>query len=307
MTASVLGAAVQLGGGLLAGPLAAGAVQHLKAVLQGRPGPATAQRYRELRRLWRKGGVSPELAGEPYRLAPALAGVCTLLAILMVPVGGLTGSWGIGDDALLLVGLLALPRFALALAAWDTGSAFALMGASRDLTFAVFAEATLLLVILLTALPAGGDTSLAAMSTVGAAAWEQPIHVCAALAYGLVALAETGRQPFDNPDTHLELTMVHEGPLLEYAGRELALLQWAADARLWLVLLLGTELFVPRVQPLAAGLAVTAAVVALLCVAVAVTETVLAKMRILRVPTQLLGGAALCLVGLVTRLAQGGS
>src|SRR5205814_2875195 len=124
-----------------------------------------------------------------------------LLALLVVPVAGRAPSWGLGHDALVLVGLLALGRFAITLAAWDTGSGFALMGASRDLTFAVFAEGVLLLVILLAAIAAGGDTDLAAMSAAaaGSSIWRQPLHWCAGLAFCLVALTETGRQPIDNP------------------------------------------------------------------------------------------------------------
>ena len=151
-----------------------------------------------------------------------------------------------------LVGLLALGRFAIAVAAWDTGSGFALMGAGRDLTFAVFAEGVLLLVILLAALTAGGSTDLVVMSDAasGSAPWQEPVHWCAAVAFALVALAETGRQPVDNPDTHLELTMIHEGPLLEYAGRDLACLQWAASARLWLMLRAGGRAVPAEHRPL---------------------------------------------------------
>jgi formate hydrogenlyase subunit 4 len=198
-----------------------------------------------------------------------------------------------------LVGLLALGRFAIALAAWDTGSGFALMGAARDLTFAVFAEAVLLLVLVLAAREAGGTTDLLALGAVGDDAWGDPSRWCAALAFALVAIAETGRQPVDNPDTHLELTMVHEGPLLEYAGRDLALLAWAASARLWLMLVLGAALFAPSAGSFVAGLAIAAAAVGGLCAAVAVTETTLAKMRVLRVPLFLGAGAALCIAGLV--------
>jgi formate hydrogenlyase subunit 4 len=196
------------------------------------------------------------------------------------------------------VGLLALGRFATALAAWDTGSGFALMSAARDLTFALFAEGVLLLVVALLAVTAGGTTDLLALTGASASAWENPAHWCAALAFAVLAIAETGRQPVDNPDTHLELTMVHEGPLLEYAGRDLALLQWAAAGRLWLMLVLAAGLFGPSAGPFAPDLAIAAAVVAVLCAAVAATETALAKMRVLRVPLFLAGGAALCVAGL---------
>jgi formate hydrogenlyase subunit 4 len=296
--ATAVAGALQVGGVLLA-PLAGGTVQHLKGRLQGRRGPSPLQPYRDLRRLWRKSTVDVAGAGPVYRVAPAVVAATVLLALLVVPIAGHGPDWGVGHDAVTLVGLLALARFATALAAWDTGSGFALMGAMRDLTFAIFAEGVLLLVIALVARQADGSTDLLALAGVGSAAWGDPSHWCAALAFALVALAETGRQPVDNPDTHLELTMVHEGPLLEYAGRHLALLTWAAGARLWLVLLLGIALFAPAAESVAAGVAVAAAGIALLCVALAVTETALAKMRILRVPLFLGGGAALCVAGLV--------
>lgn len=307
MTAEqALAGALQLAG-LGVAPLAAGLVQTLKGRLQGRRGPGPLQPYRELRRLWRKSTVAPELAGPVYRLAPAVVVASTALALLVVPIGGQAPDWGLGHDALVLVGLLAAGRFAIGLATWDTGSGFALMGASRDLTFAVFVEGALLLVIVLAALAAGGSTDLTTMAAAAAGAdvWREPAHWCAAVAFALVALAETGRQPVDNPDTHLELTMVHEGAVLEYAGREQAGLQWAAATRLWIVLMLGVALFVPKADGFGVQLAVTAVAIPTLCAAVALTETVLAKMRILRVPLFLGGGGALCLIGLATLLATG--
>jgi formate hydrogenlyase subunit 4 len=215
--------------------------------------------------------------------------------------------WGLGNDALVLVGLLALARFAITLAAWDTGGGFGLMGASRDLTFAVSVEALLLLVLVVVALP-GGNTDLLALSesATHAAVWREPAHWAAALAFALVVLAELGRQPFDNPDTHLELTMVHEGPLLEYAGRDLAYLMWGSAARHWIMLVLATELFVPHPGPFAARLAILAASLPAWSVLLAVVETTQAKMRILRVPVFLGAGAAVCLLGLASWFAGGG-
>lgn len=301
--ATVAAGALQVAGALLA-PLAAGTVQTLKARLQGRPGPTPLQPYRELRRLWRKSGVRPVPSTFVYALAPAVVVASVAVALLIVPIAGHAPDWGVGHDALVLVGVLALGRFAIALAAWDTASGFALMGAARDLTFAVFAEAVLVLAVLLAALPAG-STDLTAMSATaaGTGVWDDPAHWCAALAFVLVALAEAGRQPVDNPDTHLELTMVHEGPLLEYAGRELAVLQWAAAARLWLLLVLIAELFGPKGGGFWVQAAILAATVVVLCAGLALTETALAKMRVLRVPLFLGGGAALCLAGLGSWLA----
>jgi formate hydrogenlyase subunit 4 len=299
-------AAIQLFGGVALAPLLPGTIQSLKARLQGRRGPSPLQPYRELRRLWGKSLADPQPTTILYRLAPCLLAATTGLALLLLPIGGISPDWGLGDDALVLVGLLALGRFGLALASWDTGSGFALMGSSRDLTLAVFAEALFVLALLLAALPAG-STSLAAISAAanGSGIWSEPGHWCAAVAFGLVVLFETGRQPIDNPDTHLELTMIHEGPLLEYAGRDLALLQWSAAARHWIVLVLAAEAFLPHWGGFEAQLVCLIAAVVLLCVALSATETAQAKMRILRAPALLAGGCLLALVGLASWLAGG--
>jgi formate hydrogenlyase subunit 4 len=302
MSGAIVGA-VQLSA-IAVAPLLPGLIQHLKGRLQGRPGPTPLQPYRELRRLWGKSRVSPEPRTVVYELAPAVVAASVLVAILLVPVGGRSGGWPVGNDAIVLVGLLALGRFAITLSAWDTGGGFGLMGAGRDLTFAVAAEAVLLLVLVTVALPTG-STDLVALSDAGA--WSEPGHWAAALAFGLVVLAETGRQPVDNPDTHLELTMVHEGPLLEYSGRDLAYLQWAAAARHWIVLVLAAELFVPHPDSFAARLAVLAAAVPALCLVLALVESTQAKMRILRVPLFLGAGGAICMLGLTAWLAGGGA
>src|SRR5436305_4015431 len=114
--------------------------------------------------------------------------------------------------------------------------------------------------------------------------WSSPALGLGAVAFALVLVAETGRQPFDNPDTHLELTMIHEGPLLEYAGRDLAYLQWAAAARHWLVLVLAAQVFLPHPHAVWLQLAVLPLALIALCAALAIVETLLAKMRILLVP-----------------------
>jgi formate hydrogenlyase subunit 4 len=182
------------------------------------------------------------------------------------------------------------------------------MGVARDLMLAVFGEALLVLALLVAALPAGG-TDLVAMSraAAGSHVWGEPAHWCGALAFALVVLVETGRQPIDNPDTHLELTMIHEGPLLEYAGRDLAFLQWAAAARHWVVLVLGAELFLPHWGGFAARLGSSVAGVVVLCGALAVGETAQAKMRILRVPALLGLGCTIALAGVVSYVAGVGT
>jgi formate hydrogenlyase subunit 4 len=294
---AVAAGAAQLAGVALA-PLLPGSIQALKARLQGRRGPGPLQPYRVLARLWRRSVVEPYGAGVVYRLSPAVAAACLLVALAIVPVAGRSGPWGLGNDALALLGLLALARFALAAAAWDTGNGFALMGAARDLAIAVSGEALLAASLLVAALPAHG-TDLVAMSAAaaGAGIWGSPAHWCGLLAIALVVVVETGRQPVDNPDTHLELTMIHEGPLLEYAGRDLALLHWAAAARHWVVLMLAAGLFLPHGSTAGPAAAGTALAVAAACAGLAVLETAQAKMRILRVPALLGLGCAIALAG----------
>jgi formate hydrogenlyase subunit 4 len=302
---NALAGVIQVVGGLALAPLIPGTIQTLKARLQGRRGPSPLQPYRELRRLWGKTLVDPQPTTVVYRLAPCLIAAVMVLALFLVPIAGLSPDWPLGNDAVVLVGLFALARFALAAASWDTGSGFALMGSSRDLTLSVFAEALLVLALILAALPVG-STDLVAMSAAanGSAIWSEPAHWCAAAAFALVVLFETGRQPIDNPDTHLELTMIHEGPLLEYAGRDLALLQWSMAARHWLALSLAAAIFLPHPRGFAAGLALLPVALVLLAVALALTETLFAKLRILLVPRLLGAGAGLALLAVVIRLAE---
>jgi formate hydrogenlyase subunit 4 len=299
-----LGIAVQLAG-LVMAPLLPGLIQTIKARLQGRRGTSPLQPYRDLRRLWRKRTVAPLDTTFVYRTAPSLSASALACALLVVPIGASTVGW-FGSDMLVLLGLLALARFATAAAAWDPGGGFSLMAAGRDLMFSVFAEPLLLLALVLVAVGAQSTDLVQMVAASGdARVASLPAHWCAALAFGLIVLVETGRQPIDNPDTHLELTMVHEGPLLEYAGRDLAMLQWTAAARHWLVLMLAAGLFVPLPQTAPWNMLALAAVVTALCALVAVVESSLAKMRILRVPALLGAGVATCMIGLASWIAQG--
>jgi formate hydrogenlyase subunit 4 len=290
--AGAAAAAAQLVGGLALAPLLPGFVQQGKARLQGRRGPDALQPYRELRRLWSKSTVAPEGTTAVYRLAPAVVAASLVAAVLVAPVGAAAPSLGLGHDVLVLVGLLALARFAIAASSWDVANGFALMGVSRDLTFSVFVEAALVLAVATPALVAGTtDITAIVAATAGTGVWTSPALALGAVAFALVVVAETGRQPVDNPDTHLELTMVHEGPLLEYAGRDLAYLQWAAAARHWLVLVLAAELFLPHPTDVWLQLGLLPVALLLLCGALALVETLVVKMRILLVP-RLLGLAA---------------
>jgi formate hydrogenlyase subunit 4 len=249
--------------------------------------------------------VDVEGAGPVYRLAPAVVAASVAAAVLLVPVASAAPDLGVGRDALVLLGLLAVARFALASASWDVGNGFALMGASRDLTISVFTEGALVLTLAVAALVAG-TTDLAGIvgGTAGGEAWTTPALGLGAVAFAIVVVAETGRQPVDNPDTHLELTMIHEGPLLEYSGRDLALLHWAAAARHWLVLVLAAAVFVPHPASPTAQLALLPLVLVALCGALAVAETLVAKTRILLAPRLLGIAAGVALLGVVSWLVE---
>jgi formate hydrogenlyase subunit 4 len=303
--ATTASAAVELAGGFLVAPLLPGLVQHWKARLQGRRGPSPLQPYRELRRLWGKSAVEPEGTGLIYRLAPAVAAASLGVAVLLVPVASRAPDLGVGRDFLVLAGLFALARFAVAASSWDVANGFSLMGASRDLTIAVAVEATLVLTVAVAALVSGTTNLLGVISgTSGTGVWSNPALALGAIAFALVVVAETGRQPLDNPDTHLELTMIHEGPLLEYAGRDLALLQWAAAARHWVVLVLAAQVFLPHAHSSWVQLAVLPAALVALCAALALIESAVAKMRILIAPRLLAIGALAALLGVASWLVQ---
>ncbi len=302
---SVTAGAVQIVGGVALSPLLVGLTQQAKARLQGRRGAGPLQPYRELRRLWAKSGVDVEGTTLVYRLAPLLVAAAMGTAILLVPASAAAPGLGVGHDALALAGLLALARLAVCAAAWDTSNGFALQGASRDLTLSVFVEAALVLSLAVAALVAG-TTNLPGVvaATAGGHPWTTPALGLAAVAFALVVIAETGRQPVDNPDTHLELTMIHEGPILEFAGRDQALLQWALAARHWLVLVLAASIFLPHPQGVWWQLALLPVSLVLLVLALALTETLVAKMRILLVPRLIGVGAAVALLGIVTWLVD---
>jgi len=302
---TVVSGVTQVVGGVLLAPLLPGLIQHLKARFQGRRGPTPLQPYRELRRLWGKSAIDVEGATTVYRLAPLVVVAALVAAILLVPIAERAPDLGIGHDALVLAGLLALTRFTLAAACWDVSNGFSLQGASRDLTLSMFVEAAFVLALAVAALLAGTtDLRLVIAGTAGVDIWSSPVLTLGAAAFALVVLAETGRQPIDNPDTHLELTMIHEGSLLEYGGRDLAFLQWGAGVRHWIVLVLAAQVFLPHPKGAWWQLALLPAWLIVLCTALALTETIFAKMRVLIVPRVLGAAGAVALLGIVTWLVE---
>lgn len=285
---------LQLGLTLALAPLVTGVIKAFKARWQNRRGPGVLQPWRDLVKYLNRESVISEHASWIYRGVPALYFGAHLAATGLVPMVLANPPLASLGDAILLMGLLALARFALALAALDTGSNFGGMGASRDLAFAALAEPALLLGVLAVAIPVG-STSLEALTQGSSGV----IALLAFAAVFIVAIAETGRIPVDNPDTHLELTMVHEGMLLEYSGWPLGLLLWGSYLKQLVILSLIAALFFPLglaremgLTAIALGLSSYLAKIFLLGLLLGLIETSYAKLRIFRVP-ELLGAATM--------------
>jgi len=310
LPAIVLGV-VQVALTLLVAPLLLGITKRVKARLQYRRGPSVLQPYRDLAKWWSKESVESDAASALTGAAPAIVLAAVVVATLLVPIVGARpplAGWG---DLLVVVGLMALGRFVLALSALDAGSAFGGMGSSREVAIATLVEPALLLAMVGAAL-AAGSTDLGTIATLGVASgtsWYTPPLLLAAGAFAIVAVAETGHEPIDNPDTHLELTMIHEGMLLEASGRRLATLTYAAELKLVLVAGLFSAAFLPvglaaELTPVTLLVAIGAAVAKLIGAAIVfgVLDASLAKLRILALPGLLVTASIVAAIGLATRL-----
>ena len=282
-------------------PLLTGLVRVVKARLQRRRGPSLLQPYRDLARLARKEAIVADSASWLFRIAPYIVFAATWTAAALIPTfaTGLLFSWS--ADLIAIVALLGLARFFLALAGLDVGTSFGGLGASREAMFASLAEPAMIVIVFSLALIAGSTqlSTVAAAMTAGVGL--RVTLGMALIALVIVAVAENGRIPVDNPATHLELTMVHEAMILEYSGRHLAVIELASMLKLLLYVSLIICVFAPWGAAIAdAGigdrLAGAAFYVAKLGVAGAllgVFETSVAKMRVFRAPDFL--GAALML------------
>jgi len=291
-------------------PLLAGWLKRVKCRLQNRRGPRLTQPYRDLLRLFRKELLLPEGSSWVFRAAPYVIFGAIVLAAAVVPLIALRLPTSAIADVIVLVGFFALARFFLALAGMDVGTAFGGMGASREMTVASLAEPALLMAVFTLAMSAGTtDLSVAIQRILSSGLVIRPSFVFALLGLLLVAVAETGRIPVDNPATHLELTMIHEAMVLEYSGRHLALMEWAAQIKFMIYAALIANIFLPwgiavgfGFGALALGAAAVAVKLALLAALLAVSETLLAKMRLFAAP-QFLGFAyLLCLLGMLSHV-----
>jgi formate hydrogenlyase subunit 4 len=294
---------------LLLAPLLTGFVRKMKARLQRRQGPPLIQPYRDLARLMRKEVVLAESASWLFRVIPYVIFAATWVAASLVPTfrTELMFSWS--ADLIAIIALLGSGRFFLALAGLDVGTSFGGIGSSREVMIASLAEPAMIMIVFTLALIAG-STQLSTMAEFMAspAVGLRVSLAMALVALIMVAIAENGRIPVDNPATHLELTMVHEAMVLEYSGRHLALIELSSSLKLILYISVIACLFAPwglapagaGLPALATGIAAYVGKLAVLGILLALFETSIAKMRVFRVPEFL--GVALMLGLLATLL-----
>lgn len=298
-----------VGGALLltmgVAPAVPGIANRTKSALTGRRGAPVLQLYADLAKLWRKGMVYSETTTLVSRLAPAIVVSATILAGCLLPLDGRSSLLWFSGDLVAFAGLFGLARFALVLAALDTGSSFEGMGASREVTIAAFAEPALLLCFTVLVI-ATGDSRLTEMfGGKLLLAWPLagPSLVLAAASLFIVTLAETCRVPVDDPLTHLELTMVHEVMVLDNSGPDLALILYAGALKLALLGAMVVGVLAPRAHlPPLVGMIILLGGLVLFAVAVGIVESVMARLRLNRVPQLLVASSALAGFALILLL-----
>ena len=287
---------------LVIAPLLPGVINKVKAWVAGRRGPSLFLLYYDLAKLWRKSTVVSELASPGFVAGPAVAWVALAFSASLVIGAGGGSVLSFRGDALLLIYLLALARFCTAWAAMETGSAFEGMGAAREVSYAILTEASVIAAVL-SLVVRSGSLSLAGMLAPG------PGAGTGLLAAGLfiVLLAENCRVPFDDPNTHLELTMIHEVMILDHSGPTLAVILHGAATKLLLFAVLLAEVALPLkdLGPWAAFAALAAGVL-LVAGGVGAVESLLARLAFRRTPLLLTSAFVLCLFALLIAW-QGGA
>ena len=291
-------------------PLVNGVIKKLKANMQGRRGPGVLQGYYDLMRLFRKDMVVSRVTSWVFKVTPYIVFVATVAAAMLVPVVTLRSGFGMMGDVIALIYTFALARFFMALAGLDAGTAFGGEGSSREMTVAILVEPMMMLA-LFTAAIAAGSTNISAIAGLRGEMYS-PSHLLALAAFMVAIVAETGRVPADNPDTHLQLTMIHEGMVLEYSGRYLALMEWAHAIKQMVLFTVAMDIFFPfgiAGESAPAGLVLSLGVYAAkmlgMAVVMAAVESTRAKVRFFQLPSILGGAFVLAFLSLVTHIMMG--
>jgi formate hydrogenlyase subunit 4 len=301
--------AVQIGAVTAGAPLVVGLTRQVRARWEGRVGGGVLQPWRDIVKQLGKQQITPRGTTVVFAAAPAVVAGSVLLIAAIAPLVATGSPLDSSADLFAVVGLLFVGTVALTLAGIDTGTSFGGMGASREITIAALVEPTILLAVFALSIPAG-SANLGALVANTSTHPEQVLSLAAVLSFAalvVVIVAETGRLPVDNPATHLELTMMHEAMILEYAGPRLALVEWAAGMRLTVLLALLANLFAPwgiagshpGLIDIVVGAAALVAKVAVLAGLLATVEVFVAKLRLFRVPELLAGSFLLALLAVV--------
>ncbi|GMV44288.1 MAG: formate hydrogenlyase HycD [Myxococcales bacterium] len=275
---------------LLFPPLLVGVVNRVKAAFAGRAGAPLLQPWRDLLRLARKGVVLSRTTTWVFPLAPAVGVVATLIAGLLVPLGPGESVLGFDGDLVLFAYLLALGRFFTAAAALDTGSPFEGMGAAREVTWAALAELAVFFA-LLCLVRLSGALSLGPMLSAPVEGAVASVALCV-VGLVVVLLVECSRVPFDDPNTHLELTMIHEVMVLDHSGPLFGAVLYGAALKLMVLGAVIVRLVLPAVESPWLGRAAVLAALVVLAMGIGVIESVTARVRLQKAP-DLIAGAAL--------------
>jgi formate hydrogenlyase subunit 4 len=289
-------------------PLLLGIIARTKAWFAGRRGAPLLQPYFDIWRLLRKGAVMSRTTTWVFRAGPVVSLATALCAGLVAPLATASAPLGFAGDVIVFAYLLGLGRFFTMAAALDTGSAFEGMGASREAAFSALAEPALLLALAIVCIPAHSASFASAWAALPFGTWgpDHPALPAAAVALFVVLLAENSRIPVDDPNTHLELTMVHEVMVLDHSGPDLAFILYGSAIKLFLFASLLVHILLPI--PAALGWASVGLFVAgLLAVAIAVgiVESITARIRLPRVPQFLIGASVIAALGLAVLLYRG--
>jgi formate hydrogenlyase subunit 4 len=293
------------------GPLLVGFMAKVKARAEGRIGAPVTQVLRDLRKLLTKERLHARHASVVLALAPLVIVGATTVAVAISPLVTTRPLLGQSADILVIVYLLLTGSVASALAGLDAGTAFGGMGSSRAMTIGALSEPALLVAVIALSIQSGTSNLPGIVSaTMNHPDWVSgPSRLLALVALVIVVIAETGRLPVDNPSTHLELTMIHEAMVLEYAGPELALVTLGAAMRLGLLFALISNLFFPwgiarnfSYVALLVGSAALVAKTIVIALGIALVEIRSAKLRLFRLPELLAGGFVLSVLAVITGL-----
>jgi formate hydrogenlyase subunit 4 len=283
-------------------PLLTGIVNRTKAWFAGRDGRPLLQPYWDLAKLLRKGAVYSQTTTWIFRLAPIVSLAAGASALLVVPMGGASAAVSFTGDFVLLFYLLGLARFLVVLGALDTGSSFEGMGASREAAFSALAEPALFLGLITVGRRAGSFSLSQMYTAITPDLWSGagPEFALVAVALAVVLLAENARIPFDDPNTHLELTMIHEVMVLDHSGPDLAAILYGSALKLWVFAALVVGIAVP-VRTGIAWLDTIDFLIGMVVVAVAigVVESTMARLRLRRIPQLLIGAGGLAAIAFV--------